>query len=95
MEDEFHSTNLFVKEHLASGYAPPNRNQTPRVRFEAIAVGTCLALRDGKELSTTFLANLDDHKRFAELTKSDASNSRPKLTGRIEWIRNCLLGNEV
>lgn len=91
---EFNQTNAFIKDHLSSGYSPPNRKQTPRVRFEALAVGVCLALRKSKHLDPKIFSQLEKNPEFADLTKSDASNSRPKLMSRIEWVRDKLLKNE-
>lgn len=60
-------------------------------RYEAIAVGSALALRVKPRLKPSPVDWLesDDFKR---LTTSDASNSRPKVVKRIEYVRDRLLG---
>ncbi|RUV92411.1 hypothetical protein EOA88_08860, partial [Mesorhizobium sp. M5C.F.Ca.IN.020.14.1.1] len=63
----------------------------PRIRFEAIAVGTALALRSDPALRPPSDAWLRS-KQFEELVRTDASNSAPKLRGRIEYVRDSLLG---
>ena len=65
-------------------------NATPRVRFEALAVGINLALRIQPNLVPTYMDWLESNE-FKELTTSDASNNQGKLVGRIEFVRDCLL----
>ena len=81
----------FIKRHFPIGFRKEeNSGSTPRVRFEAIAVGTHLALKIKEDLVPTYLEWLDS-KEFAEHTTSDASNNRGKLPSRIEFVRDCLL----
>jgi hypothetical protein len=62
--------------------------QIPRVRFEAIAVGTALALRDFGPLSATRddVAAWADDADFAEVTTSDAANVKSKLLARVRFV---------
>jgi hypothetical protein len=87
LEKEFNQMLLFVKNHFPYGFAKSeNAKTTPRVRFEAIAVGVNLALRENPDLvpkSTTWL----DSKEFQNHTTTHASNSGPRLRGRIEFVR--------
>jgi hypothetical protein len=82
----------FVGEHYPRGFY---RTQTgpvlPRVRFEAVAVGTALALRSRPTLRVRSLDWLRAPE-FDELVRTDASNSGPKLRGRVEYVRDHLLG---
>lgn len=64
----------------------------PRIRFEALAVGAALALRENPQLSTQQDLSWLNSKEFIKHTRSDASNSRPKVIGRIEYVRDKLLG---
>ena len=64
----------------------------PRIRFEAIAVGTMLALEHKPDLVPQDVNNWLTSEQFIHHTRSDASNSRPKVKGRIEYVRNMLLG---
>ena len=59
--------------------------------FEAIAVGSALALREKPKIKPTGIEWLES-KAFKDLTTSDASNSRPKVIKRIEYVRDKLLG---
>lgn len=93
MREEFMRTMMFVRANFQHAfYRPDGGKRVPRVRFEAVAVGTNLALR-----SKPNLANPPDRwlksPRFEELVRTDASNSAPKLRGRIEFVRDSLLAN--
>lgn len=81
----------FVKKSFPYGFAKNHDAQTtPRVRFEALAVGSHLALSQRPELKVTDVSWIES-KEFKDLTRSEASNSRPRLAGRIEYVRNTLL----
>lgn len=67
-------------------------NATPRVRFEALSIGIHLALLDNPNLIPNNLNWLESNE-FKELTTSDASNNQGKLKARVEFVRDCLLGN--
>lgn len=94
MNDEFDNAMGFISRYMPKGFYRTNRpKQVPRVRFEAVAVGTALALRERPNLvpgDTSWLSSDD----FNELVRTDASNSGPKLRRRIEFVRNKLLGSE-
>lgn len=88
---EFERMLNFVKDNFPCGFAKlPTSTFTPRVRFEAIAVGTALALRENPNL---VVHNVDwlQSDEFQELTTSDASNNQSKLRARIEYVRDQLL----
>jgi hypothetical protein len=92
---EFNSTMRFVKEYFPSGFAKSKEaSSTPRVRFEAIAVGTALALRKNPNLSIKSVEWLDGDE-FKELTTSDASNNQGELKKRVEFVRDQLLQGAV
>nr|WP_321520592.1 DUF262 domain-containing protein [uncultured Macellibacteroides sp.] len=90
MERDFNSMLTFVQDNFAPNYFSPGRKATPRVRFEAIAVGVCLALNNEPTLK---ISNIDwiNSKEFKEKTTSDASNNPGRLVGRIEYVRDQLL----
>lgn len=89
---EFLSMLEFVDTYFQNGFAKlPNSTTTPRVRFEAIAVGVALALRISPDLVPVDMAWLDSND-FKQWTTSDASNNQGKLRGRIEYVRDHLLG---
>ncbi|MFK7950873.1 MAG: DUF262 domain-containing protein [Saprospiraceae bacterium] len=81
----------FVNNHYPSGFNKTSTSKDiPRVRFEAIAVGTHLALQEKPNLVPEYMDWLDS-KEFKEETTSDASNNQGKLASRIEFVRDCLL----
>jgi Protein of unknown function DUF262 len=89
-----------VRDYFPDGFKKngPGR-KVPRVRFEAIAVGTGLAIRDlqedgkgVKDLYTDDIAEWLESDEFKEWTTSDASNNRANLVGRLEYVRDKLLG---
>ncbi|MGB6537475.1 MAG: hypothetical protein WBF58_16110 [Xanthobacteraceae bacterium] len=92
MRDEWKQMLAFVHQHFPDGFKKTGRGRkVPRVRFEAIAVGIGLALRESATLTPL---NLDwlESKEFKEWTTSDASNNRVNLIGRVEYVRDKLLG---
>lgn len=88
---EFKGMLDFVDKNFPYGFAKSkNAKSTPRVRFEAIAVGVALALRENKKL---IVNNVDwiESDEFRIHTTSHASNSPNRVTGRIEYVRDMLL----
>ncbi|MDB6123901.1 MAG: hypothetical protein JWQ71_2894 [Pedosphaera sp.] len=82
----------FVQTNFRYGFKRPNYKTAKRVRFEAIAVGSALALRENPSLNPPSTDVWADGEEFHELTTSDSSNSKPKVRKRIEYVRNHLLG---
>jgi hypothetical protein len=67
--------------------------QTPRTRFEAIAIGTSLALSESPSLKSK-RPNIDgwfDSELFLKLTKSGGANPIASLQGRLHYVRDRLL----
>nr|WP_210259447.1 DUF262 domain-containing protein [Agrobacterium sp. a22-2] len=94
MKDEFEKVLAFVKRVSPHGFTKSETgNQVPRVRFEAIAVGSALALRADSTLfnRVSDITPLLDSASFAVATKSDAANVRSKLLRRIKLVRDWLL----
>ncbi|MBF0992706.1 MAG: DUF262 domain-containing protein [Granulicatella sp.] len=88
---EFRGMLDFVNKNFPYGFAKTkNAKATPRVRFEAIAVGVALALRENERL---IVNNVDwiETDEFRVHTTSHASNSPSRVTGRIEYVRDMLL----
>lgn len=91
---EFDRMVQFVQKTFPFGFAKTeNAKATPRVRFEALAVGVALALREKPDLSVTNIDWLNSDK-FKEYTTSDASNNEGKLKLRVEYVRDQLLKGE-
>lgn len=92
MLEEFVGMLSFVAKHFPNGFKRTGYNTVPRIRFEAIAVGASLALRDKTDLVPGDVGQWLDSNEFIKHTRSDASNSRPKLINRIHYVRDNLLG---
>ena len=69
---------------------------TPRARFEAIAVGTFLAMNQNPNLDPEQI-EVDtwiNSKAFRDVTGSDGANAIARLQARIDFVRDRLLGIE-
>jgi uncharacterized protein with ParB-like and HNH nuclease domain len=91
--DRFLRTMEFVRNAFPYGFRrTPTGTATPRARFEAIAIGSYLALMEHPNLTTDSEQVLhwltgDD---FAKVTGSDGANAVGRLRGRIEFVRGHL-----
>jgi hypothetical protein len=90
---EFHRTMQFVQRNFPYGFAKTTKaKSTPRVRFEAIAVGVNLALREQPDLIPMHgVREWLDSPEFSTHVTTHASNSGPRLRGRVEFVKNHLL----
>ncbi|WP_244486917.1 DUF262 domain-containing protein [Aurantimonas sp. Leaf443] len=96
MRTEFERMLSFVATSFPHGFQKPAGGRTvPRVRFEAIAVGSALALRENPDLSLDpgEIARRMELAGFDDLVVSDGANVRSKLEGRIDLVR-LILTNE-
>jgi hypothetical protein len=96
MKNEWEEMLLFVERNFPNGFQKAEGHiRTPRIRFEAMAVGSALALRQVQNLKVKpeAITELLESKEFKKLTTSDASNSRVKVIKRIEYVRDQLLGS--
>jgi hypothetical protein len=92
MRYEFDVTMRFILDNYPKAfYRAEKGRRVPRVRFEAVAVGTALAIRQNPLLTVEGYDWLRTSE-FEQLVRTDASNSAPKLRGRIEYVKNKLLG---
>ena len=91
MQAEFESMLDFIETYFPNGFRKGEKHTTtPRIRFEALAVGTALALREKSDLNPMSMTWLDSPE-FKEHITSDLSNSKPKVKNRIEYVRDQLL----
>jgi len=89
----FISMLQFIKQNFPNGFLKAGHHiRTPRIRFEALSVGTALALKQNPNLAVKSLEWLESPE-FKDYTTSDASNSRPKVIKRIEFVRDSLLAS--
>jgi hypothetical protein len=92
MREEFERVMQFVLQTFPKGfYRSETGKRVPRVRFEAVSVGSALALRQNPQLQAHGVGWLRSAE-FENLVRTDASNSAPKLRRRIEFVRDNLLG---
>ncbi len=95
MRTEFQSMLDFVGRTFPHGFQKMGgKHAVPRVRFEAIAVGSALALREISEIKVgpgAIDAKMKKAK-FDAIVISDGANVRSKLEGRIDLIKNILVG---
>lgn len=93
MRDEFLRVLTFVKGAFPLGFRKTETAKTvPRVRFEAIAIGSALALRENLQISVNqdVIAERMARFNFDKLVVSDGANVRSKLEGRIDIVKQIL-----
>lgn len=97
MRVEFFRMIDFVETHFPNGFRKnASHSSVPRVRFEAIAIGAALALREDGNLSLTpdQIASRMKAESFDQVVVSGSANVRSKLESRIEIVRSLLLAAE-
>lgn len=96
LKQQFIQMLNFVQRHFSHGFKKDvSNNSVPRIRFESIAVGVSLALKINPDLAPTSVDGWLNSSEFRAHTRSDASNSRPKVINRIHFVRDNLLGVPV
>jgi hypothetical protein len=96
MSDEFCRMLEFVQETFELGFRKnATANTVPRVRFEAISVGSALALRANPDLKvdSNVISERMHNANFDTVVVSDGANVRSKLEGRIDIVVR-MLGEE-
>lgn len=94
-ETKFVNMLQFVRTYFTNGFKKnPNNLSVPRIRFETISVGVAQALKVEPNLIPENVDVWLESKEFKIHTRSDASNSRPKVKARIEFVKDELLGVE-
>jgi hypothetical protein len=97
-ETRFKKVMGFVDKYFPFGFAKSKTAKTtPRVRFDAIAVGAWLAIRDNPEILRTGPRIPPDEwlpsDDFFTLTTSSAANVRSRIERRTAFVRYMLLGD--
>ena len=93
LKHEFHQMMTFVAAAFPNGFLKkPGHRQVPRARYEAISVGSGIALRENPQLLEVPIQQIEwiDDPGFKRVTTSDAANVRSKVIGRIEFVRQRL-----
>ena len=91
LKDNFTNMIEFVKLYFPFGFRKSkNSNSTPRTRFEAIALGVYLALKQKPNLT---INNVDwlDSLDFKKVTTTDSANNKTKVLERIQYVTTKLL----
>jgi len=94
MKIEFRRTLHFVEKTSPFGFTKSKTgNQVPRVRFEAIAVGANLALRENEDIfeRVADMSPLTNSPEFATSITSDAANVKSKLLRRVRMVYDWLV----
>lgn len=89
MRNEFYRMLDFVAQTFELGFRKvAGANTVPRVRFEAIAIGSALVLRQnpGFEIDPNVVTERMSNLGFDAVVVSDGSNVRSKLEGRIDLV---------
>lgn len=92
MVAEFENMLNFVETYFPYGFKKSaNNNTVSRVRFDAIAVGVTLALRENAVITSTNVVDWLESAEFKQHTTSGSANNRSKVIGRIDYVKNMLL----
>jgi hypothetical protein len=94
--DRFLEMIKFVEQNCPYGFRKTKTSTTtPRVRFEALAIGAYLALQQNHKLLAKGpdvpVSDWLDSPAFSKVTTSDGANVVSKLRGRINFVRDRLL----
>lgn len=92
---KFKTTMDFVSKKFPWGFRRTQKGKiTPRSRFEAIAIGSYSALKKQPSLAEKSIQVQDwlDSKDFKKVTGADGANVKSRLVGRINFVRDRLLG---
>ena len=93
MRDEYLRVLTFIAATFPLGFKKSLVAKTvPRVRFEAISVGSALALRDNPDLNVNsqVISDRMERSNFDKVVVSDGANVRSKLEGRIDIVKRML-----
>jgi uncharacterized protein with ParB-like and HNH nuclease domain len=94
MREEFELMLNFVERYFPKGFRQGKdySKTTTRIKFESLAVGVALGIREKKDVIPTSTEWINS-KEFHNYTKGDASSSNKKVIRRIEYVRDKILGN--
>lgn len=85
----FEETFKLLNTALPKGVVRGNRAITPVNLYEAIVVGTALAMKSNRRISHAKLKTLLNDPKLRKFTIG-ATNNRGMVTGRIEYVRDAL-----
>lgn len=91
LERNFKKTFEFISKELPNGIVRGNRGVTPVNLYEAISVGSALAVKSGKKLKSGELKKLLEDNNLRSFT-TGATNNKKSVVNRIEIVRDALIG---
>ena len=92
LENQFNLMLVFVQQNFRLGFRKSQKsNSVPRVRFEAIAVGVTLALRENPAIQSIDVNKWINSIEFKNHTTSGSANNKLKVISRIEYVKNAIL----
>lgn len=92
---DFENMLSFVDAHFPMGFKKtPTSKTTPRARYEALAVGTALALKINPQLQAPAIPVGDwlFAEEFETIVTADSANNTSQLKNRIFYVKDKLLG---
>jgi hypothetical protein len=95
----FVDTMQFIDRVFPYGFRRgPRLKATPRARFESIAIGSYLAMRDRPELREIPADQINVESwvagdEFRKITGADGANGRARLAGRIDYVKDKLVNS--
>lgn len=94
--NRFNEMVEFIERYTPNGFRKTKTSTTtPRARFEALAVGSSLAIEQKPELAvkgpSVAVTDWLDSEDFSNVTTSDGANVLSKLRGRINFVLDRLL----
>ena len=98
MRETFANTMGYIDQAFPYGFRrKPDGNFTPNSRFEAIAIGSALALNSGREIirDAQDIADFLESRQFKEVVRADGANAKSRLLGRINTVKDFLLGSDA
>jgi len=90
----FLDTMTFISATFPYGFRKtPKGRATPKARFESIAIGSYLALKEKPQIAN-YEIEVESWmfgKEFSKITGADGANAKGRLQGRIDFVRKKLL----
>lgn len=96
-KERFASTMAFCQRVFPLGFKKTRKGtDTPKTRYEALAIGAYLALKEQPNLKeqTPDVSGWIEGDEFMRWTKSGGANPKAALGGRLNFVRKKLLGIE-
>lgn len=94
--ERFNQVMEFVNQYFPFGFKKSeNASSTSRTFFESIALGTYFAIKENngvEGLDTENISSWFNSEEYRNVVTSDAANNKSKLTARIDFVKNKLLG---